>query len=130
MTAPIGPELAIPFLIGEGITPPVASSTPPDPVEPQPEHLALPFNITKAGAKTNQQGSAQDVQDSVLNICLCPEGTREDNSQFGIPELTWEVGGLDLRLLEEAIRRWEPGAPEEAVEQALSRRERIVQVLA
>lgn len=125
----IGERALIPFLIGEE-EPKAPPVIPPTAVEPQPEHLALPFNIVKAGAKTNLQSSPQDVEDSVLNICLCPEGSREDSALFGIPELLWEVGGLDLRLLEEAIKRWEPLAPQEAIEQALSRRERIVQVLA
>ncbi len=100
------------------------------PESEQPVHLALPFNIVKAGAKTNLQGSSQDVEDSTLNVCVCPEGSREDSPLFGIPELAWEVGGLDMQLLEEAIKRWEPLAPQEAIEKALSRRERAVQVVA
>lgn len=94
-----------------------------------PVHLDVPFTITKAGAKTVEQGSGADIAASTLNVCVCTEGFREDSPLYGIPELPFHNVPLDLALLEEAVRRWEPEASGEAVEQAMGRiRERLVTV--
>ncbi len=83
-------------------------------------HLAQPFSFTSAGvAKTVEQNSIADVQDCVLRVCLCPEGFREDEPEFGIPPLEFTAVPLQVAGVEEAVERWEPRATVEITEAAL-----------
>jgi hypothetical protein len=86
-----------------------------------PVHLAVPFTITKTGAKTNEQGSPPDILASAVNVCECPEGFREDLPQFGRPELLFNTVPLPLSALADAITLWEPDASEVVVEEAAGR---------
>jgi hypothetical protein len=86
-----------------------------------PEHLAVPFTITKTGAKTNEQGSPADILASAVNVCQCPEGFREDLPQFGRPELLFNAIPLPLSDLSDAIAAWEPEASQTVVEEAAGR---------
>lgn len=118
MTEPIGSDLVIPFLVGEAHELPVGGGA----AAPEPEHFAAPFTVTRTGARTVQQGSPEDLAMCVLRVCQCPEGFREDSPYFGIPELAFQTLPLDLRLLEEAIKRWEPRATTDILEAAAGAR--------
>jgi hypothetical protein len=90
-------------------------------MEETPMHLAAPFSFNAKGeAATVEQGSPADIVGCTLNVCVCLEGFREDLPEFGIPELPFQETPLDTTLLEEAIRRWEPEATAEAIEQAIA----------
>jgi hypothetical protein len=88
---------------------------------PEPAHLAVPFTITKTGAKTNEQGTPADVLASAVNICECAEGFREDLPQFGRPEFLFDTVPLPLGDLTDAIVTWEPDANQTVVEEAVGR---------
>lgn len=76
----------------------------------EPVHFAAPFSIGRAGTATVEQGSAENVADNIYNIAVCPQGERDDNPQFGIPEITFKKMPVDLTGLEEALRKYEPEA--------------------
>jgi len=83
-----------------------------------PEHLAVPFTITKTGAATVEQDTPEDVTGCVYNVAVCPEGFREDQPSFGVPELAWQAVPLDLPTYEAAIQFWERRAALESSEMA------------
>jgi phage baseplate assembly protein W len=98
-------------------------------VSEPPEHLSYPFTITKNGAKTVEQDSPADIEDCVLRVALFPVGSREDLSNYGVPELTFQRTPLDLPTYEAAIEYWEPRAKLSSSEMAEGvRRARLVQI--
>ena len=73
----------------------------------EPSHFASPFTFTAHGAAvTVTQESGQDRQDRAYNVCVCIAGEREDNPQFGIPDLTFSLVPVNLQPLQTAIERW------------------------
>jgi phage baseplate assembly protein W len=86
----------------------------------EPEDFAAPFKFDSVGeAETIVQGTQADILASVLNICECPEGFRDDLPEFGIPQLEFQTVPLQLQALEEAVVRWEPEATLTIIEHAL-----------
>ena len=73
----------------------------------EPLHFASPFAFSPKGvAKTNIQDSPADRLARALNVCLCIEGTREDNPGFGIPDLTFTQVPPNIESIRGAIERW------------------------
>lgn len=83
-----------------------------------PEHLSSPFTITARGAKTIEQDTPADIENCVFNIAVCPEGYREDEPSFGVPELAFQQIPLNLPEYEAAIQLGEPRAELEGSEMA------------
>lgn len=86
-----------------------------------PLHLAVPFRITKTGAKTNEQGSPADILASAVNVLECPEGFREDLPQFGRPALLFDTVPLPLADIAATVELWERDATPVVVEEAMGR---------
>jgi hypothetical protein len=84
----------------------------------EPVHLAQPFVIGAKGAAVVPQDSPEDKAACVYRIAVCPEGFREDDPSFGIPELAFQTVPLDLTAAEDAIERLEPRAELQTSEQA------------
>ncbi len=113
----VSPSLLLPFIVGEPHTEPSLTLNLPAKVP----HFAQPFEFNNKGVvKTVEQDSEQDILDCVLRICLCPEGFREDQPEFGLPELAFQTIPLDLKAVEEAIERFEPRCTTQIVERAMS----------
>lgn len=87
-------------------------------LESPPVSLASPLTFTKHGAKTVEQESEQNIEECAFRVAVFPEGYREDLPEYGIPDLLFSSVPLDLALVEEAIRRWEPRAELESSEMA------------
>lgn len=89
---------------------------------PEPIHLGPEFLFNSAGrVKTVEQGTPECTEARVFHVAVCPEGFREDDPSFGVPELAFKTVPLNLRPFEAAIRRSEPEATLEATERAYSR---------
>lgn len=73
-------------------------------------HFAAPFEIGRKGAKVVEQGTPEQVQASVYNICVCETGFREDAPTFGRPPLLFNPVPLDITQLKSQIERFEPHA--------------------
>lgn len=87
----------------------------------EPQHFGSPFSFNAQGyVETVDQDSAPDILAATYNLCVCPEGFRDDLPEFGIPQLEFQTVPLPLGALEEAILRWEPRASPEIIESALA----------
>jgi|SRR5580704_10868691 hypothetical protein len=86
----------------------------------EPVDLASPFTFDAKGeAAIVTQGTPPSRLSGAYNVCVCPEGFRDDLPEFGIPQMEFQTIPLGLKQLEEAILRWEPEASPELVESAL-----------
>lgn len=81
-------------------------------------HFAALFEIGRDGATVVEQGTSECKAARVFHVAVCPEGFREDNPSFGIPELAFQTVPLNLDQVITAIERWEPEAELEDSEQA------------
>lgn len=89
---------------------------------PEPQHLSAEFSFNPTGhVKTVTQGEPECVAARVFHVAVCPEGFREDDPSYGVPELVFQSVPLNLKPFEAAIRRSEPEATLEATERAFSR---------
>jgi hypothetical protein len=86
----------------------------------EPVHFAAPFTITKRGVEMVEQASTQEIVDCVTRVCQCPEGFREDEPAFGIPELAFQTVPLSIAVLKSSIERWEPRAEPAIIERAIT----------
>lgn len=87
----------------------------------EPRHFGSPFSFnTKGYVETVEQDSAPDILAATYNLCVCPEGFRDDLPEFGIPQLEFQSIPLPIKALEGAIQGWEPRANPEIIESALT----------
>ena len=88
----------------------------------EPQHIAAEFKFNAQGRlETVEEGTPECAAARVFHICVTPEGFREDEPSFGIPELPFSSVPIDLRGLEAAILRSEPEATLEMIEKAFSK---------
>lgn len=100
---------------------------------PEPQHIASEFIFNSKGKViTVQEDTPECTTARVFHVAVCPQGFREDNPSFGVPEVAWSTVPLNLRGFESAIRRSVPEAnletTEAAIGQAQSQREVGVEV--
>lgn len=85
----------------------------------EPVHFHSPFAFSSTGvAKVDVEDTPANILSDSYNVCVCPEGFREDLPEFGIPQLEFQTVPMKLQELEAAINRWEPRAGPEITEQA------------
>ena len=83
-------------------------------------HIGPFFEFNSQGRLiTVEENTPECIAARVTHICVCPEGFREDNPSFGIPELAFSSVPINLQPLEAAIKRSEPEATLETIEQAI-----------
>lgn len=73
-------------------------------------HLKWPIRFTSRGADVVEQDSMDDIAQCLLAILRTPQGLRHDLPDFGIPDLLFREGGVDIAGIQEAIEEWEPRA--------------------
>jgi hypothetical protein len=101
------------LLDSHGALPPPPPPLPPSiKVESPAElpHFNAPFQIGRQGAIVVEQGSPENERANIYNIAVCPKGFRDDLPDFGIPDPTFQTLPLDLKPIEEALRKYEPAA--------------------
>jgi hypothetical protein len=62
-------------------------------------HFALPFQLGKNGAAVNEQDTIEDIATCVVAIVSTHVGWRDEEPEFGIPELTFRripVGAAEV----------------------------------
>jgi phage baseplate assembly protein W len=74
--------------------------------------ISFPFRLhpNLESAVYVEQDSDDEILDSVEIILSTEQGRIEEVPTFGIPDLTFVQGGVNPRVLQEAISRWEPRA--------------------
>jgi hypothetical protein len=88
-------------------------------VSETPTHFGSPFAFnTEGAANVVIQATPPNILANTFNVCVCPEGFREDLPEFGIPQLEFQTVPLQLTGLEEAVNRWEPRANPQLTERA------------
>ncbi len=71
-------------------------------------HFASPFHIdSKGNIGVVEQDTLAEREACVLNIVRCPEGFRQDDLNFGIPDPSFRTLPVDVDGLKDAIRRSE-----------------------
>jgi phage baseplate assembly protein W len=78
-------------------------------------HFTFPFafvadaegNVTAA---VNDQDTLEDVTACVTAILTTPLGFREELPDFGLRDMTFSQGGVDVDEIQVAIQQWEPRA--------------------
>jgi hypothetical protein len=74
---------------------------------------ALPFTFTDDGdVLACEQSSDEEIQNNVWTILSYEPGQMIANPDFGIPEPTFQKGGVNLDILSQLIVKWEPEATE------------------
>jgi len=91
-------------------------------------NLAVPFSIGPHGTAVVEQDADEGKAARVYNICVCPQGFRDDQPTFGRPQLEFGTIPLNLAPLEAAIKQWEPNADLAITEQAEAMNEALRQV--
>lgn len=81
-------------------------------------HFSNHFEIHRHGPVVVEQDTSEDIAACVYRICVCTEGFREDQPEFGISEPVFTTVPLELEGLVGSIERWEPRAELEVSEQA------------
>ena len=74
-------------------------------------HVAIPLTFLAGGAggmDMNEQDTLDDVYDCVQAIIRCPEGYRPELPGFGIADQTFTENTIDLELIADKVRTWEP----------------------
>ncbi len=80
-------------------------------------HISAEFHFNAKGKVVlDEEGTPELTTARVFHVAVCPEGFREDNPSFGIPEMAWKTVPLNLRSFEAAIKRSEPEANLESIE--------------
>jgi hypothetical protein len=69
-------------------------------------HFAAPFIIGRHGTDVVNQGSPGDLEARAYNVLVCPIGFREEEPEFGRPELLFKAIPLDTNAIRDAIERW------------------------
>lgn len=73
-------------------------------------HFTIPFRFAGARAVVVEQDSVDEIATCVLAVLLCPEGYRVELPEFGLPDQTFGVPGVDLEEIRTVIDLWEPRA--------------------
>lgn len=73
-------------------------------------HLKMPLNFTHGPAPLVEQDSLEEVAQCAETVLATPQGYRDELPTFGTPDQTFSVGGIEPRLLMDALERWEPRA--------------------
>lgn len=93
-------------------------------------HFRFPFTITHKGeVEVVEQGTPECEASRVANVCVCEEGYREDEPEFGIPPVPFQTVPLQLAQMEAAIERWVPNAELASNEQAHDVLEQAVRIV-
>lgn len=71
--------------------------------------FVIPFKIARR-ANTVEQGTIDEVVQCIKAILKTPEGSREDNPRFGLPDQVFRQGGASLDEIRRAIQEFEPRA--------------------
>lgn len=92
--------------------------------------LKVPFRLSRTGqqAAVIEQDSVDEVAQCVEAVLRTPEGTRLEEPEFGIVDLTFYEGRLPLVEYERAVNEWEPRATAEFSEEELVELARRVNV--
>lgn len=69
-------------------------------------HFSYPYAIGRAGSAVCEQDSPADLVARASNVAVCTIGFREDDPDFGIPELLFKSVPLDGSGVQEAIAQW------------------------
>lgn len=81
------------------------------------EHLAFPLRLGPGGfLVTVDQDSDAEIAGCMATILLWPQGTRELDPEFGLPDQSFLDGGADLDEIREALLTQEPRAIESVVQ--------------
>jgi phage baseplate assembly protein W len=73
-------------------------------------HLAYPFRMTPGGAVLVEQDSIDEIAGCVAAICDTPQGSRDDQPSFGIPDPLFGPVPLRTQPIVAAITVLEPRA--------------------
>jgi phage baseplate assembly protein W len=77
-------------------------------------HFKHPFRLSSTGkrlkAETWLQGTIDEIAQCVLIILSFPVGSRIEKPTFGSPDQTFEMVGVNLDIIKNAIETWEPRA--------------------
>jgi len=66
----------------------------------------LPFRFKNGKPAVVEQGSTDDVENSVEIILRYPQGFLDHSPQFGTPDQTFRMGGVDVDAMRQAVERW------------------------
>jgi phage baseplate assembly protein W len=81
------------------------------------QHFLIPFQYGATGsAATLEQDTAAEVAQSVRVLLSTPTGTRVEQWDYGIPDVTFRDPRADAATISAAISRWEPRAIGTAVQ--------------
>jgi hypothetical protein len=73
-------------------------------------HFTIPLSFDRGAAVVCDQDSADEVVSCVLSVLLCPLHFRAELPEFGIADPTFSMGHVDLEVIADAVRQWEPRA--------------------
>lgn len=75
-------------------------------------HFVLPFRIDPhtAAAATVEQDSLDDIAHCVEAVLRTRPGERDENPDFGSPELTFRSVPVHTADIQDAVEQWEPRA--------------------
>jgi hypothetical protein len=70
-------------------------------------HFSSQFTFDAKGRSVVvEQDSEGDLIARAKNVAVCPQGFREDNPDFGIPQLLFRNVPLDVSAVQNEIARW------------------------
>lgn len=80
--------------------------------EPDIPKLKVPFEINPVTSRAElvEQDSLDEVSQCVTAIAATEIGSREEDPEFGIPDLTFTQNGPDPAAIREAVEEYEPRA--------------------
>jgi hypothetical protein len=77
-------------------------------------HIALPIRLTGSAQSTafavNQQDTAEEVSACVAAVVSFERGSREEDTNFGIADPTFETRPIDVADIQSAVESYEPRA--------------------
>lgn len=74
-------------------------------------HLSFPFRIESDRAAVDEQGLQDEIEANVINCLLTRRGFRLENPAYGLREMAFGEGGVNLQEIEAAIEQWEDRLP-------------------
>lgn len=70
-------------------------------------HFTYPFQFnTRGQSVTVEQDSPGDLLARAANVCVCPEGFRDELPEYGIPPLLFHTIPLPIGEVQAAVSRW------------------------
>jgi phage baseplate assembly protein W len=75
-------------------------------------HFSFPFRVSATGTKVRvvEQDTDDEIMDCVEVVISTEPGERLDLPDFGVPDQTFQQGGVDMQVVINSIRRNEPRA--------------------